>query len=317
MQAEPTSVRLALGGAPYEARVYDRLKELYRGRSVAVVKAEAGVRADRSSICLVAAEALAAVSPQPRAVALLDGGLAAVVGLLIRHPWLNHVVTPTIFDRPNPWCACALGKLLSDGPARRVAVFPPTFSGRKVAMRDSAKRFSRLEAMVEHARQEGVRAALEDRIRDVAEELLTNALYDAPAERSGAAISRAERVNLPKDQGCELTYGVTDGLFVIRVIDPFGALTRERLVEVLTRCTASETIDVDSSRGGAGLGLWRIFENASLLVLHVQARRSTEFVVGIDLRRGRRAPQSRAIHLFFEPESEPSDSERCTAKVHS
>jgi hypothetical protein len=135
----------------------------------------------------------------------------------------------------------------------------------------------------------------------VAEELLTNAFYDAPVSAGvvEGPISRTQDVTLPDDSACDMVYGCREDLAVVRVRDPFGSLSRSRLVEVLSRCSRTDMqVEVDETMGGAGLGLWRIFSTASYVGISVVDRRYTEFLVGIG-KRVASALRPFAFHLFF------------------
>jgi hypothetical protein len=160
--------------------------------------------------------------------------------------------------------------------------------------------------MGEFLAAKGVGSRTNQQLRDVAEELLTNAFYDAPVSAGvlKQPISRTEDVSLPEDSACDMVYGCRDDLAIVRVRDPFGSLTRVRLIEVLTRCARTDMrVEVDESMGGAGLGLWRIFSAASYVAISVVDHRHTEFLVGI----GKRAagPRPFAFHLFFKEHGRP------------
>ena len=159
----------------------------------------------------------------------------------------------------------------------------------------------RLERMTAFFEAKGVSGRTIEQLRDVAEELLTNAFYDAPVAAGALKqpISRTQEVALNDDHACDMVYGSRDDLAVVRLRDPFGSLSRARLVEVLTRCARTDMgVEVDESMGGAGLGLWRIFSVASFVALAVVQNRYTEFLIGIGKRGGAR-PRSFAFHLFF------------------
>jgi hypothetical protein len=176
-----------------------------------------------------------------------------------------------------------------------------------VLLRDSTKREQRIESIAECAIENGASSSVVDRVRDVAEELITNAMYDAPAERAGRPAVRTADVMLDKRDACTVTYGASRGVFMIRVRDQCGSLRRDRLFQVLRRCAVHGDVPLDTRTGGAGLGMWRILNSSSLTVIHVSPGRSTEFVIGIDLTRARRATRGRAIFLFFdEPASDGS-----------
>jgi len=85
---------------------------------------------------------------------------------------------------------------------------------------------------------------------------------------------------------------------MVRVRDPFGSLTRERLKAVLQRCASPDgTVQVDETMGGAGLGMWRLFTIASFIGISVVKDRQTEVLVGFAKRSARQKPF--AYHMFF------------------
>jgi hypothetical protein len=107
-------------------------------------------------------------------------------------------------------------------------------------------------------------------------------------------------VALPEDSACDLIYAWRDDIALVRVRDPFGALTRSRLVDVLMRCARTDMkVQVDETMGGAGLGLWKVFAAASFVAVSVLQHRHTEIMVGIGKRTGG-AAKPFAFHLFFK-----------------
>ncbi len=238
-------------------------------------------------------------------VAIGEADLPSVVALMGSHPWLNHVISSGLFPSIEPeLSSMVLWRLLGGrtDPATST-LFHKSFVGRKATVRDSTLRGKRLDLLMEYALQAGVSEIQGERIRDIAEELVSNALYDAPAEGKSAPVSRDTHVVLPKDQACTITYGMLRDMFFVRVQDRFGTLRRARLIQVLTRCAKQTEVTMDPSRGGAGLGLWRVFSGASLVVVDVKHNESTTFLVGIETKKSRRARKGRAIHLLFRDET--------------
>jgi hypothetical protein len=131
-----------------------------------------------------------------------------------------------------------------------------------------------------------------------------NALYNAPTEAGffKVPVSRTEDVSLPLEHACEITYGVEDGNAFVRLRDTFGALRRDRLVEVLNRCSNAAGVKLDESRGGAGLGVWRVFLAATTIAITVIPGRLTDITVRLAPKQGRSVKQLLAVHLFFLPE---------------
>jgi hypothetical protein len=96
-----------------------------------------------------------------------------------------------------------------------------------------------------------------------------------------------------------MLYGCSGDLAVVRVRDPFGALTRNRIVEVLSRCARTDmTVEVDETMGGAGLGLWRIVTAATFVAFHVVSHHHTDVLVGI-MKRSAGNQRPFAFHFFF------------------
>ena len=136
-------------------------------------------------------------------------------------------------------------------------------------------------------------------ITDVAEELMTNALYDAPVE-AGYFMTRVERtaeVELPPEHACEISYGIDRGNAFVRCRDPFGALKRGRLLNVLDRCSR-KNVQLDESRGGAGLGFWRVFSSAAAIAVAVIPGRLTDILVWVELKK-KPLRQLQVVHLFM------------------
>jgi hypothetical protein len=237
----------------------------------------------------------------PTVVAVGDAALSTIVPLMATRPWLNHVISPQVLD-DKLWGLTLPGVMwrLVGGELSVAPFLGAGFHGRQVRLRDSQKREERIGMIADAAQAAGASGTIVEKIRDVAEELITNAMYDAPAETLGVQARRTERAVLPRDEAPTITYGAAHKTFFIRVVDTHGSLRRERMFEVLSRCAARGDVDIDPTTGGAGFGMWRIMSAATLAVVHVRHRQSTEFLIGIDLVRSRKSSRGRAIHLFFE-----------------
>jgi hypothetical protein len=242
--------------------------------------------------------------PPGPVVAICPHPLQTAIGWLPSHPWLSHVLSAGMLD--HPMAAEHLGNvtstLTSSGNLRLLDWVGPTMSARRVRLARSSRRADRLERMTTFFDTKGVGSRTIQLLRDAAEELLTNAFYDAPVA-AGALdqpISRTQDVSLSDESACDMVYGCREDLAIVRVRDPFGSLSRTRLVEVLTRCARTDMrVEVDETMGGAGLGLWRIFSAASFVAISVVNNRHTEFLVGIG-KRVPAAPRPFAFHLFFK-----------------
>jgi hypothetical protein len=243
------------------------------------------------------------VPPGP-VIAICDETLQTAIGWLPSHPWLSHVMSASMLQHPmaSEHLGNVMVTLTSSGQPRLLDWLGPTVAGRRVRLAHASRRVDRLERMSMFFDSKGVGSRTVQLLRDAAEELLTNAFYDAPVAAGALKqpISRTQDVSLPDDSACDMVYGCREDLAIVRVRDPFGSLSRTRLVEVLTRCARTDMrVEVDETMGGAGLGLWRVFSAASFVAIAVVNNRHTEFLVGIG-KRVSTGPRPFAFHLFFK-----------------
>jgi hypothetical protein len=243
-------------------------------------------------------------------VAVLDqrpaNVVAATVNALRQYPWLSHVVTARMLAAPQ--ARAQLAQLLD-----RVAfgvprtLLGPSGRGRVALLAQASHREPRRERIQEFFAKHGLSQRALASIGEVCEELVMNALYDAPLEAGyfTKAVPRTEDVALPSERACEISYGIDQGDAFVRVRDTFGALSRQRLVEVLHRCN-SRSVGFDESRGGAGLGLWRVLTSASSIAITVVPGTMTDIVVGLRTHQGKLGKELVSTNLFFAP---PAESE--------
>jgi hypothetical protein len=243
---------------------------------------------------------------ESRLLVVGSGNINDDVELLGRHSKLSQLVTPDLFEGPHA------GRLLRGIPRLNPSL-PPidtmAFLGaghlhvRRVLFYRSSDIDKRLDRVAQFAELAGAGRSVIDRLYEMGHELLANAFWDAPYEAGQVAqpTAREVEVRLDPDRPVELIYGVLDKELFLRVRDCYGALQRHRLVEVLLRCArGSSAVPLDESRGGAGLGLWRVFRNSTRVVISVVPGTSTEMLVTVPLLRNARAGL-RAWHLVFAP----------------
>lgn len=158
------------------------------------------------------------------------------------------------------------------------------------------------EEMCSYLKRLGVRSSILDRCSTVAEEMLMNAIYDAPVDGQGRSLfnhlPRQMKIKLEPHLQSKLQFA-TDGLFVgVSVTDPFGSLSRSVLLSYLKRCYLGEVADLVEGKGGAGRGLHQIVENSDITVINVKKGIRTEVIAlfYVDTKRSEAYP---AIHYFF------------------
>lgn len=169
-------------------------------------------------------------------------------------------------------------------------------------IRSSKDRMSLRQDMVDYFRKLGIRSNVLDRCNTVAEEILMNAIYDAPVDGYGQPIynhlARLQEVNLEPHQYSKFRYG-SDGLtLAVSVSDPFGSLTKSTITCYLESCYSGKAGTLNEGKGGAGRGLHQIIENSDLTIFNVKKSVRTE-VICLFYIDGHRKELAPTFHCFF------------------
>lgn len=167
----------------------------------------------------------------------------------------------------------------------------------------SAGRAGLVEQMRAHLSSLGVRSTITDRAGMVAEELLMNAIYDAPVDKGVhhyAHLTRTTEVVLGAAEQGQFRFAADGMLAAISVSDPFGAFRMETLLEYLERNAASkgESVQVEG-KGGAGRGLQQILLNSDLVVFNVRVGKQTEVIAYFNLDPNKK-DGPRSFHFFSQ-----------------
>jgi hypothetical protein len=149
----------------------------------------------------------------------------------------------------------------------------------------------------------GVRRKYREQIDQCIDEMLMNALYDAPIDADGkplfAEVPVRERVLLKSDEKAVLQYACDGDRFAVSVRDTFGSLRKATVLAYLDKCLHSTGAEqIDRKAGGAGLGLYLIANAATEIYFHIFEGSATEVVCTFDLQAAR--SQLRALGVFEE-----------------
>jgi CRP-like cAMP-binding protein/CheY-like chemotaxis protein len=168
---------------------------------------------------------------------------------------------------------------------------------------DSSKRASLIEDMKTYFRTFGIRPGVLDRVHAATEELLMNAVYDAPVDVRGQHLynhkSRQERVVLRPEHEATFGYGTDGVLLGVSVMDPFGALSKEIIMAYLDSCYSGRAGELNKNKGGAGRGLHMIIESSDLTIFNITRHKRTEVIVLFNLDRTAEEAVRPSFHLFI------------------
>jgi PEGA domain len=139
-------------------------------------------------------------------------------------------------------------------------------------------------------------ARLRASIEQCVDEMLMNALYDAPIDARGAPlfarISAKDRTELRSEQLVTVRYACDGRQLVVSVRDAFGSLKRDTVLRHLHKgLHAAEQIE--RKVGGAGLGLYLMAHSSTMVHFHVVPGVATEALCAFDLQ----APRIALEHL--------------------
>lgn len=168
----------------------------------------------------------------------------------------------------------------------------------------TAEKNQALDAINDYVRTLGIPSRLRAMIVCVADECLTNGLYNAPVTEDGrrkyASRSRTEAVVLEPGEHIEFRYCCDGRRFAVSASDPFGSLEPSKVREYIARGFRSGT--VMEGTGGAGIGLFQIFDSLSHLVINIEPGRRTEMIGMIDVSAGYRnfTESGKSFNIFVK-----------------
>ncbi len=162
------------------------------------------------------------------------------------------------------------------------------------------------EAAIAFANKIKIHPRVVDGFGTAVEELVMNALYNAPVDAEGkqrfASTDRNEVVTMEPGQEVIVTFALNDRRLGVSVQDSFGELGVDRALQRLGKCFRMGDSQVEDKDGGAGLGLYVSFGALSQLVVNVAPQRCTEVVGLIDILRNYRdfASRAKSFNSFVE-----------------
>lgn len=211
----------------------------------------------------------------------------------------NLVGWPSFESMPRPWELLSTTRRLLGAPAPKHSEWlswgATHYKFRPHTTDELAKVVITVAEIAERAGQPRRSA---QRTGIAAHELLMNAMYDAPVDQYGEprfAFARDSVITLEGHEAPTLRIGTDGEKLVLQVSDPFGRLERATLYRHLVRGQAAGGATLDTSGGGAGLGLARIHASGIALVVDVTPNERTTITLVTDL--DLRAREARALPL--------------------
>jgi anti-sigma regulatory factor (Ser/Thr protein kinase) len=121
-----------------------------------------------------------------------------------------------------------------------------------------------------------LRGSTLDKFSTVIEELISNAFFHSYRNKDGTdKYERNAPVELTPKETISLNYHIGSKGVYISVVDSGGSLTFKDVVSVMQRCYLKKGPEIQDKRGGAGLGLYMIFELSTHLKIEEDSGKKT------------------------------------------
>ena len=244
-------------------------------------------------------------SPRIRAVvwtAEQNNGLLAKAAGTER---LNNLLgRPAPDSPPRDWEILWVVRRLLHGETPKVSsLLSWGFTGFKHKVRTPTQRDTCVEMVVGFCEKLNCPGRVKEMVGELTHELLMNAMYDAPVDNKGRpkyAHDRKAAIRLDDHEAARIRWG-SDGMrVVVSVSDNFGRLPRASIFGGMARGLAGG--QMDTSHGGAGLGMLYIYKSTSISIFNIVPGKKTE-VIGIyelDLNQRKFKNLPRSVHVFVE-----------------
>jgi hypothetical protein len=218
----------------------------------------------------------------------------------LRDDRINHVV---VGDELDHGVYTTAKKLLTGDIFGIEKYLPAETPVHYARLRDFEGRGKAIDTVLGFAEEVKMRRQVRTAIGQVCEELLMNALYDAPVDAEGkqvfAEVEPHDRTRSRSPRPVSIRYAASEDSFAIAVRDRFGRLAKNTILGYIDKCIHSPN-QIDRKTYGAGLGLYLVANAAASYIVNVAHGIATEVVCTFD--RGAKSPL-RLVGMFVHPGS--------------
>lgn len=220
------------------------------------------------------------VGPEAQVVCMVPSGTdLATIAFLVADPRCNHVVQNDGEHGLDMLCATTR-KLLS-GDLFGLEKYVPDAEIQLVRLQNYTGRSEAIDRIVAFAEEAKVRRQIRQSVAQVCEELLMNALYNAPVDDYGrplfANVNPKDRLGLESPRPVSIRYFVNEELVGVAVRDRFGTLNKETVLRYIHKCLHSRQ-QIDGKTLGAGLGLYLVASRAREYIINIAPGIATEAI---------------------------------------
>lgn len=254
--------------------------------------------ADRKELATL----LAKVRPSAQVVAVVPPGTdLSTMAFLVSDKRCNHVVQSD--DQGMSRLLVTARKLLTGDIFGIEKYLPDAQKVNYFRLTNYKGRSEIIDKISAYAEEVKVRRAVRQNIAQVCEELLMNALYNAPVDAYGrsqfANITPKDRLELESPRPVSVRYTATEDDFAIAVRDRFGTLTKDTVLRYIHKCLHSRQ-QIDGKTLGAGLGLYLVASRTRDYVINIAPGMTTE-AIAVFSKKGGAARSPTAFCVYVHP----------------
>jgi len=220
---------------------------------------------------------------------------------MIENRNIDHVLGRRDFETPpRAWELTMLARRLQSASVPPLAAYLDWgFSSADIAVRSTADRDAAATQIQDFVTRLHVPNRVAEMFSELGHELIMNAMYDAPIDAFGKPKYAADRKAsiVLADHERPILRIATDGTrLALQIRDPFGRLERRHVFDGLARGLGGE---MDTSHGGAGLGMMVCHNASTAMFFDVAANRHTEVTALFELDMNLREFRTQAKSLHF------------------
>lgn len=221
-------------------------------------------------------------SSQSRIFAITDAPINQVPGIQLPVPFGHHIFrryeppAPALYER-------FLSASLSGDPSNIGQYFSGEFTEKEYVLTHSSQRQEALSWIGDFLAEYGVIPRIASLAVDASDELIMNAIFDAPFDPDRGPFRRQipRTASFPLDPGEDVKIRIlaSPEYIGIGVKDRFGSLKRAKVLKHLFQNYRDHEYVASGEEIGAGLGLHRINESAMALLFVSKPQTSTDSMV--------------------------------------
>ncbi len=157
-----------------------------------------------------------------------------------------------------------------------------------------------LDVIGQYMRSIAASGVLEADVRLVADELFTNAIFNAGFQQTPGGAARTNSIVLNDKQTCRLLVGAQDDRLVLVCEDLFGSLNILKLLTRIRKCYEEGAYNaITWDKAGAGIGSFLIFQSCISVYYAVQENERTMIACVLPLRKGAKARSEMGKGIHF------------------